>query len=77
MTPESLQKHEDDELTCEFTGGLMTFTDMRRRTAATWHLMYLIFCPQVVPFLGDLVCRQLPFQTEAFQDGAEETGGRT
>lgn len=69
---------EDDQLTCDFTGvGVMTFTDMRRRRAATPHLMYLIFCPQVVPFLGNLVCCQLPFQTEAFQDGAEETGSRT
>lgn len=36
---------------------------------------YLVFSPQVIPFLGDLVCRQLPFQTQALQDGAGEHRG--
>lgn len=37
---------------------------------------YLVLCPQVVPFFGDLVCRQLAFQAQAFEDRAgRNTGG--
>lgn len=35
---------------------------------------YLVLCPQVVPFFGDLVCRQLAFEAQAFEDSA---GGNT
>lgn len=31
---------------------------------------YLVLCPQVVPFFGDLVCRQFAFEAQAFEDSA-------